>query len=98
LSIADAIDVFDLFWELYPKKEAKGAAAKAFKTASKKIDPNSIILGLKAHLPILAKTERQFIPLAGTWLNAERWADEIQPITAGPVDQWARAIWVGPQP
>ena len=97
LSSADALDVFDLFWELYPKKEAKGAAAKAFKTASKKIDPNSIILGLKAHLPVMAKTERQFIPLAGTWLNAERWADEIQPIESGPRDQWARAIHVGPR-
>jgi len=79
LSSADALDVFDSFWELYPKKEAKGAAAKAFKAASKKIDPNSIVLALKAQLPVLAKTERQFIPLAGTWLNAERWADEAPP-------------------
>jgi len=98
LSSAGALDVFETFWELYPKKEAKGAAVKAFKSASKKIDPNSIILGLKAHLPILAKTERQFIPLAGTWLNAERWADETPAIETGPRDQWAHATYVGPQP
>jgi len=99
LSSADALDVFDLFWELYPKKEAKGAAAKAFKAASKKIDPNSIILGLKAQLPILVKTERQFVPLAGTWLNAERWADESPVDVYDPTDQWARAYRMnGPKP
>ena len=88
LSSADALDVFDLFWELYPKKEAKGAAAKAFKAAVKKAGADKVIDGLKAQLPMLVKTERQFIPLPATWLNAERWADEVAPTQPERTQGW----------
>ena len=86
---------FDTFWTAYPKKEAKGAAVKAFEAAAKKADPNTITAGLRAQLPELEKRERKFIPLASSWLNAERWADEVQTAPAGPPDPWARAQWVG---
>ena len=86
---------FDTFWAAYPKKEAKGAAVKAFKAATKKADPDTITAGLRAQLPELEKRERKFIPLASSWLNAERWADEVQTAPAGPPDPWARAQWVG---
>jgi len=85
---AGALIEFEEFWSLYPRKEAKGAAVEAFKTASKKIDPNSIILGLKAQLPTLAATDRKFIPLPASWLNAERWADEISPAKPERAEGW----------
>jgi len=50
LSSADALDVFDSFWQLYPKKEAKGAAIKAFKAAVKKAGADKVIDGLKANI------------------------------------------------
>ena len=88
LSIAGAIDVFDSFWELYPRKEAKGAAVKAFKAAVKKAGADKVIDGLKAQLPALAATDRQFIPLPATWLNAERWADEVAPAKPARAEGW----------
>ena len=88
LSIADAPDVFDEFWTLYPKKEAKGAAVRAFKAAVKKAGPDKVIDGLKAQLPALAATDRQFIPLPATWLNAERWADEAAPTQPERTEGW----------
>ena len=68
---------FATFYDLYPKKVAKGQAAKAHKAALKKASAATILDGLKAHLPIWEKTERQFIPNPATWLNGERWADEV---------------------
>jgi len=88
-------DAFDAFWTLYPKKEAKGAAVKAFKAAAKKADAKTITAGLQAQLPELVKRERKFIPLASSWLNAERWADEVEQRPVEPRSQWDRAVWVG---
>jgi len=70
---------FDTFYALYPRKEAKGAAAKAYAAARKSTDDATILAGLKAQLPKYATTERKFIPLPASWLNAERWADDVAP-------------------
>jgi hypothetical protein len=68
---------FDEFWSRYPRKIGKGTAVKAWKAAAKKADADAILSGLDAHLPIWAKTEAKFIPHAATWLNGERWTDEV---------------------
>lgn len=70
-------EAFESFWTTYPKKVAKPAAAKAFKSAK-----------INGHLPhVLAdiearkssddwtKSEGQFVPNPATYLNQRRWED-----------------------
>lgn len=73
---------FEEFWETYPKKVGKGQAAKAYRAALKKTDSDIVLAGLRSHLPIWVTTERQFIPNPATWLNGERWSDDVASIRA----------------
>ena len=71
--------IFDeTFWPMWPRKVDKANAEKAFVKACKKEDPEIIIAGLKNQLDMFNKKEKQFIPHASSWLNAERWKDEIE--------------------
>ncbi len=62
---------FDAFWKLYPKKVAKGAARRAYVSAIRKVDHETIIDGLERYRPA-----KGFICNPATWLNQERWSDE----------------------
>ena len=67
-------DRFDEFWNLYPKKLSKAQALKAWKLAIKRKPDTEIIEAAKAYS--LGKLpDVQFIPLASTWLNNDRWDD-----------------------
>ena len=68
---------FDSFWSAYPRKEGKGQAKRAWAGALRKAPPDVVRAGLAAQLPSLAARERQYIPLPATWLNGERWGDEM---------------------
>lgn len=70
------MDGFDAFWKLYPKKQDRGHAKKAWAQALKKADAATIIEGLEQLLPGMVKKEAQYVPLGATWLNGERWTDE----------------------
>lgn len=71
---------FDKFWQAYPKKVSKKEAQKSWK----KINPSLELFEkiLKA-LEMVKQTEQwkkdngKFIPYPATWLNKERWTDEI---------------------
>ena len=63
---------FDLWWEAYPRKEAKGSARKAYAKAIKKVTPDSL---LKLTNAFDFDKETRFIPHPATWLNAERWIE-----------------------
>jgi hypothetical protein len=69
---------FNLFWAIYPRKEAKGAARTAFMKACKKASLDEIIEGAKR---FAADPNRQpeFTAHASTWLNQERWTDTPLP-------------------
>ena len=70
---------FDLWWEAYPRKEAKGSARKAYEKAIKKVAPDSL---LKLTNAFAFDKETRFIPHPATWLNAERWIEaQIEPDT-----------------
>ena len=72
---------FDKFWQAYPKKVSKKQAQKSWK----KINPSLELFEkiLKA-LEMVKQTEQwkkdngKFIPYPATWLNQERWNDEIK--------------------
>lgn len=70
-------DAFDDFWTLYPRHDAKKAARQAWA----KIDAS-------LHIPILisvadwrrvwnARDDHRYTPMPASWLNGERWEDEI---------------------
>lgn len=71
---------FDKFWQAYPKKVSKKEAQKSWK----KINPSLELFEkiLKA-LEMVKQTEQwkkdngKYVPYPATWLNQERWTDEI---------------------
>ena len=83
-------DPFDDFWAAYPKRKDKGHARTAWAKAVRKADPETITaaaarFAADPHLP-----EPQFVPLAATWLNGERWEDgPCVPRTSGTTDRQA---------
>jgi len=80
---------FDAFWAAYPRKVSKGSARTAWRSAVKKVDPDVIVAAVEAWAPSQAGKEAKFIPHASTWLNGERWADEVE---AGPADECAAML------
>ena len=71
------IDDFEEFWKITRRKEAKAQSRKAFKAAVKKIKLPELIKAWKAYNDSKATTEPRFILLPSTWLNGERWGDEV---------------------
>lgn len=70
---------FATFWRMYPRKEAKGAARKAFAKAITLASFEDIMAGLERQVPILLGKDPQYIAHPATWLNQERWEDELIP-------------------
>lgn len=76
---AEYSELFERFWKAYPKKVAKGTAAKAFKKA--KVDESLLQDILKA-LEWQRETKQwkaeggRYIPNPATYLNGRRWEDE----------------------
>lgn len=69
-------DNFDLFWKAYPRKTNKGFAKKVFD----KLKPTDDLLKKMLHSIEQQKPhwkDPQYIPHPSTWLNGERWEDEV---------------------
>lgn len=84
---------FDRFWSLYPRKQSKSAAFKAFQ----KLNPDEDLLGLmldalvqQAKSPQWTKDGGEYIPHPATWLNGRRWEDGAP--NSAPVDRFAGAL------
>lgn len=75
---------FDEFWAVYPRKEGKGHARKAFPKAVKKIGWDALLSAVHEYRDWCQRSgeEKRFIPHPATWLNGERWNDErTEPVT-----------------
>lgn len=70
-------DEFAAWWLAYPKREAKGQARKAYAAARKKVSAEALLTAAQRAATLYASTEQKFIPFPATWLNGERWLDEI---------------------
>jgi DNA-binding transcriptional regulator YhcF (GntR family) len=72
--------VFQVFWQSYPRRIGKGAARTAFKKALKFSTADEIIQGATAYAAHCEEmgTEKQYIPHPSTWLNGERWEDDLE--------------------
>lgn len=86
---------FDQWWPHWKKKKSKGDAAKAFKTAIKKIPLPDLIAKTDAYWTHIdaTGTDHQFVPYPGKWLRAEAWDDDLttpqqQPTAFDPRKDW----------
>jgi uncharacterized protein YdaU (DUF1376 family) len=71
------IDRFDTFWKHYPRKVAKSNALKAWL----KIKPDDALtkqIIAAVNSQGLSNKEIQFVPHPASWLNANRWEDEVK--------------------
>lgn len=74
---ADSIAAdFDIWYDAYPRKEARGRALKAYRAARKKTDAATLLSAVEAQRDYLTRKGREFVPHPTTWLNGERWLDE----------------------
>lgn len=89
---------FEDWYKTYPRKDAKGQARTAFKSARKKTDLPSLDRGRDLYIARLKAdgTERKYIKLPSTWLNGECWDDDYGDVTLPGFDAWwAKVTEVG---
>lgn len=69
---------FDLFWEKYPRKAGKKDAFKAWEKQKCFNGHFELIMEkVEVFSSSCSGKDPQFIPLPSTWINGERWNDEI---------------------
>lgn len=83
---------FLAFWQAYPRRIGKGDARAAFTKAATRNDPNLIVQAALAYAQHVLETgtEQKFIPHASTWLNGERWEDDLE---AERVERKSKTGW-----
>lgn len=72
---------FETWWKVWPRKVAKDAARKAYRSARrKKVTADHLLTSATAQVAAwkAAGKEQEFIPHASTWLNQARYNDEIE--------------------
>jgi hypothetical protein len=74
---------FDRLWKQYPRKTAKGNARRAFDRVMKSNDAPTVdvlIAGVERYAAQFTsgKTDMNYCAHLATWLNGERWLDEIR--------------------
>lgn len=85
---------FEQFWAIYPRRVAKGDARRAWA----KVPPDLYSRILEAVRQNLAENDQwrrdggRFIPYPATWLNQERWDDELTISIAPLPSSTARAV------
>ncbi len=92
----DKEEMFSQFWAAWPNKKNKKKAKLAF--CRIKNLPNVFPVMMQALEKQKATPQwqnQQFIPLPTTWINGERWNDEIEPGTAAPAasSPWDTRPW-----
>ena len=72
-------EIFHKFYVEYPKHVGRGAAIRALDRALKKATIEQIVEGAKKYAAWCLRNgvESKYVCLPATWLNQERWADEL---------------------
>ncbi len=71
---------FAEFWDAYPKKVAKPEAMRRWKTKRLDVLADDILHDLSDRLSRDPAWQRGYIPNPATYLNQDRWTDELLPI------------------
>jgi hypothetical protein len=75
---------FEEWWLLYPRKESKGAALRAWEKARKLVDPDTLAKATQAYTLMCLGKEKQFVKLPAGWLNDRKWEDDYSTSRSGP--------------
>lgn len=71
-------DFFDEFWEEHPKKIGKKYTRQCFRRINPgKVLFNKMMVALKKQKTSEEWKSRKYIPNPSTWLNGEKWEDEL---------------------
>lgn len=68
---------FEQFWSVYPKKVAKAEARKAFAKKVRHEDMTKLLATIDKYKRTKQWSDKQYIPHPTTFLNQERWNDEV---------------------
>lgn len=83
---ANQQDGFERFYKLYPRKQKRPAAERAWKKLGLSSEQQELLIkALAEHCKQVdwIKEGGQYIPLPASWLNDRRWEDELKPATVG---------------
>lgn len=78
---------FDVFWTAYPRKQAKGAAIKAYARLRADDDLQAAMLAAlrrQADSDDWKRDGGKWIPYPATWINDRRWEDELPGVNDDP--------------
>lgn len=67
------------WWDIYPRKEGKGAAYKAWQAATRTVLVSTIdkkTEQYRAAWDNWSQAQRDYTPMPATWLNQRRWEDD----------------------
>lgn len=81
-------DVFDEFWQTYPRRVGKDKARTVFAAAVKRgADPNAILAAAQSYAERcrLMQQDPKYIPHPTTWLNRGSWDDDLEAAMPRPV-------------
>jgi hypothetical protein len=95
--VGQCVPTFEDFWAVWPKREARKAAVRAWEKLNAQ-SRMAAFVALPAHVERWRKEarSRNHIPHPGTWLNGERWEDELGEIfqqAPAPVKRPDTAWW-----
>jgi hypothetical protein len=86
------VEAFERFWSAYPKRSGSNpkapAHAKFVRCVARGCDPESLIAAARAYAKELGpKVGTEFVAMATTWLNQQRWQDYSTVIKPGALFQ-----------
>lgn len=75
----ERVQAFETFWMNYPKKQGKKTAERAFHKIDLSLLPKILdAIDVQKRTEQWTKENGRYIPLPATWLNQERWNDEVR--------------------
>lgn len=72
--------LFDRWWEAYPKKVAKKSCLAKWKGMGLEARGEALIADVRKRLRLDRKWKEDYAPNPLTYLNGERWEDQIEPV------------------
>ena len=74
---ANPAPCFDDFWLLYTRRQARKDAVKAWARLGPADQMEALVALVDWRRVWLARGDDRYTPLPATWLNGERWTDEL---------------------
>ena len=71
-----ALEMFEQFWDAYPRKNRRTKALEQWGYAIQKADPKEIIAAVSLYADQVFGHDEEFIAFASNWVRDERWEDE----------------------